>query len=109
MRFLSKPARRRVRGWARKLARVVCVAAVLAGYSVACIGLPLPKLIAKDRSRPFACADRSCGCMNADDCWDDCCCFTREQKLAWAVEHGVEVPAWVLERGSRLETGDSRG
>lgn len=85
----------------RRLARVVCVACVLAGYGIACVGLPLPKLIRKDLSAPFPCADRGCGCMSAEECWAGCCCFTREQRLAWAVEHGVEIPAWVLNESQK--------
>jgi hypothetical protein len=72
------------------------VLAAMFGYLIACFGVPMPRPSEKDLSVPFACADRSCGCMNADDCWDHCCCFTREQKLAWAVAHNVQIPCWVL-------------
>lgn len=31
--------------------------------------------------------------MDADQCWQGCCCFSHEEKLAWAAEHGIAVPA----------------
>ena len=43
----------------------------------------------KDRSRPFPCQDRPCGCRSAEQCRKKCCCFSAEQKLAWAKQHGV--------------------
>lgn len=58
--------------------------------------LPLPYSATskpdKDRSRPFPCQDRPCGCRSAEQCWQRCCCFTREQKLAWVQRHAVRVP-----------------
>lgn len=50
----------------------------------------------KDDSVPFPCMSRPCGCRTAEDCWNQCCCMTNSQKLAWAVENDVEVPEHVL-------------
>lgn len=100
-RYLPKPLRRRARDLARKLIRIGCVLLALAGYAVACFGIPLARPSEKDLSQPFPCAHRSCGCMNAESCWKECCCFTREQKLAWAVANNVSVPASVLNERSR--------
>lgn len=44
----------------------------------------------KDRSRPFPCMDRPCGCATAERCLTRCCCHTPAQTLAWARAHGVE-------------------
>lgn len=38
------------------------------------------------------CEDHLCGCTNAHECWAACCCFTTSQRLAWAIENGVEPP-----------------
>ncbi|MFG0285843.1 MAG: hypothetical protein ACF8R7_15615 [Phycisphaerales bacterium JB039] len=38
---------------------------------------------------PFPCEDHACGCSSADDCFDDCCCFTDAQIAAWAAQRGV--------------------
>lgn len=74
-----------------------CVHALtLAAFVGTVVGFPLPTATPeKDRSRPFPCQDRPCGCRSAEQCWRGCCCFTMQQKLAWAKEHGVEPPAFV--------------
>lgn len=50
----------------------------------------------KDRSQPFPCQNRPCGCRSAAQCWKKCCCFTDEQKLAWAKRNGVKAPEFVI-------------
>lgn len=45
----------------------------------------------KDRSAPFPCQDRPCGCRTAEQCRKKCCCFSTEQKLAWAKRNGVKA------------------
>jgi len=73
----------------------------IAGYAVVASGLPLPvgrhpdavtatRLAAKDRSRPFPCMDKPCGCATAEQCFTSCCCNTPAQTLAWAKAHAVE-------------------
>ncbi|MEX0713562.1 MAG: hypothetical protein WD278_14490, partial [Pirellulales bacterium] len=56
----------------------------------ATVGVPLPGAPAKDRSRPFPCMDRRCGCHSAGECRESCCCFSDEEKLAWARRHQVD-------------------
>jgi hypothetical protein len=65
----------------------------LAAYLVAAVGIPVTKNPGKDRSQPFPCQDHACGCRTAADCWHHCCCFSPEEKLAWARSHHVEPPA----------------
>ena len=78
------------------------------GYALVASGLPLPfgvvqpigdgaardaagkRLAAKDRSRPFPCMDKPCGCATAEQCFTSCCCHTPAETLAWARSHGVE-------------------
>ncbi|HJT78443.1 MAG TPA: hypothetical protein VJ739_14665, partial [Gemmataceae bacterium] len=38
--------------------------------------------------------DDPCGCQSAEQCWRHCCCYTPEEKLAWAHAHGIEPPAY---------------
>ncbi len=45
----------------------------------------------KDRSEPFPCQDRPCGCRSAEQCRQHCCCFNREQKIAWARKNRIDV------------------
>lgn len=76
-------------------------------------GLPLPvsaamnAAVKKDLSKPFPCMNRACGCLNADQCWHSCCCFTMREKLAWAAENGVEPPEFVREAAAREALADA--
>jgi hypothetical protein len=77
----------------------------IVGYALVASGLPLPcgvapavpdaaiakRLGVKDRSRPFPCMDKPCGCDTADRCFTNCCCHTPAETLAWAKAHGVEA------------------
>jgi hypothetical protein len=73
--------------------RSICRRAVtwcaITGYALVISGLPLPlggvapgsmdtavskRLAAKDRSTPFPCMNRPCGCVSAEQCRKKCCC-----------------------------------
>lgn len=49
--------------------------------------------ILKDKSIPFPCQDRPCGCGTAEQCWRACCCFSHKEKMDWARRNGVTPPA----------------
>jgi len=66
----------------------------LVAYVATIIGLPLTAPADKDRSRPFPCQNRPCGCRSAEECWRHCCCFSAEERLAWAAAHDVEPPEY---------------
>jgi hypothetical protein len=85
------------------LVRRLYVAAALAGFVVATTGVPVVMRAptVKDRSQPYPCMDHACGCASAEACWRNCCCFTNVQKLAWAEEHHVEPPQYVLAAAKR--------
>ena len=100
------------------LRRITTWLAIL-GYTLVASGLPLPfgmiapaapdspaakRLAGKDRSRPFPCMDRPCGCATAEQCFTSCCCNTPAETLAWAKAHRVE-PA-VLAALERRVAGD---
>lgn len=78
----------------RRLPRRLGAGLTLVAYLAVVLGLPLPTPLAKDRSQPFPCQDHPCGCRTAEECWRHCCCFTPEERLAWAREHHVEPPAY---------------
>jgi hypothetical protein len=81
---------------------------MLAGYALVASGLPLPlgvdlgprsaaaakRLAGKDRSRPFPCSDKPCGCATAEQCFSKCCCHTPAETLAWARARGID-PAMI--------------
>lgn len=75
----------------------------LMGFLAGTVGVPVPRpaLSGKDRSRPFPCLDRACGCQSADQCWRSCCCFTNREKVAWAKKHGVTLPDFVTHLAAR--------
>jgi hypothetical protein len=79
---------------------------VLMGYAIVASGLPLPvgnitpaasdpvaarRLAGKDRSKPFPCMDKPCGCATAEQCFTSCCCSTPAERLAWGRAHRVEA------------------
>ncbi|QDU78168.1 hypothetical protein Pan97_52510 [Bremerella volcania] len=59
----------------------------------------------KDTSIPFMCQDHACSCRNAGNCWNHCCCFSRQEKLAWAQKNAVQPPEAFL--AALKETIDS--
>ena len=74
---------------------------MLALYGLVASGLPLPvmsstpgpaaarKLAGKDRSQPFPCQDKACGCDSAERCFSSCCCHTPAETLRWAQARGI--------------------
>lgn len=86
---------------------------MLALYGLIASGLPVPlggfsgddpstgRLTAKDRSRPFPCMNKPCGCRSAQQCFNDCCCHTPAETLAWAKARGLE-PAVLAALASRV-------
>lgn len=48
------------------------------------------RLAGKDRSRPFPCMDKACGCDSAERCFSNCCCHTPAETLRWAQARGIE-------------------
>jgi hypothetical protein len=82
-----------------------CVGAALTAFLVASVGYPVwSGHGGKDLSQPFPCMHRHCGCRNATQCWRGCCCFTNQQKLAWAKANGVSPPDYVV-AAAKQETG----
>jgi hypothetical protein len=78
-----------------RLRRSAATLLVIVGYLAGTLGFPLPAKVAKDTSRPFPCQDHACGCQNAEQCWRHCCCFSNEEKLAWARGHCVQPPEYL--------------
>ena len=78
----------------------VVAALALAGFLIATIGMPVvePQFgpNGKDISRPFPCMHSVCGCRSATACWQNCCCHTNREKLAWAAANDVTPPEYVV-------------
>lgn len=82
----------------------------LIGYALVASGLPLPtgeaspaavnspaakRLAVKDRSQPFPCMDKPCGCATAKQCFSNCCCNTPAELLSWAKANRID-PAVIV-------------
>jgi hypothetical protein len=81
----------RPRFW-RSLRHRLAVAGTFFAYLLATLPLPLPASVHKDGGLPFPCQNHPCGCQTAEQCWRHCCCFTPEERWAWARENNVEPP-----------------
>lgn len=82
----------------RRHARGAVALVVLFVVCVRIVPIPLAPTTGpeKDRSAPFPCQSRPCGCRSAEQCWKKCCCFTNAQKLAWAEANSVQLPEYVV-------------
>lgn len=80
-------------------------AAATVAFLAAAVGVPLPSGVRKDRSVAFPCMYRSCGCHDAAGCKDHCCCFSNQEKLAWAAEHHVDATPFADTRLLAVEDG----
>ena len=102
----------------RPLLRRLTAWAMLALQCLVASGLPLPlaippdpgsaagrKLAAKDRSRPFPCMDKACGCDSAERCFTNCCCHTPAETLRWAKARGIE-PAVIVALSRRMAVAE---
>jgi hypothetical protein len=80
------------------LLRRASVWLALVNYSAMALGLPLPASVvsAPVSGEAHPCRDHRCGCVSAEQCWKACCCYSHDEKLAWARRHGVTVPSYVL-------------
>lgn len=96
----------------QKLIGFALVLAICTSFFPLPIGRGAPSV--KDASQPFPCQNRPCGCANAEQCWTSCCCFTDEQKLAWAENTGVTPPDFVVknaeaEASAKAANSQNRG
>jgi len=89
---VSKSVAARARGQ-RPLGSSIVGCAALGLYLVALVGVPIPQPKLPSGGAPFPCQDHPCGCRSAAQCWGECCCFSREEKLAWAARHNIQPPA----------------
>ena len=89
----------------RRLAALLLITEqVLIGAGVA---LPCPCTAVRSLER-FPCEHCGCGCRTAEQCWRHCCCYTNQEKIAWARDHGVAVPEYVLAAAEREQAVASK-
>jgi hypothetical protein len=85
--------RARVRTW-RPVCRRLGTGITLVAYFATAVGFPLGASPRKIQGQPFPCQDHPCGCRTAEDCWRHCCCYSPEERLAWAESHRVQPPPY---------------
>lgn len=76
---------------------------LVAWYAVLVIGVPIP-MPRQAFSERFPCENCHCGCSSAEQCWNNCCCHTLEERLAWAKREGVQPPASVSKLAEKQNT-----
>lgn len=81
------------------LLRVAAVAVTLLAFVIAWFGvIPSPHLIGQwighraVEPERYPCEGHACGCASADECWNQCCCYTPHQRRVWAIRNGVTPP-----------------
>lgn len=84
--------------WCRGVALVL-----LSVMLVAIVGVPMPMRVKRVGDEPYPCQDCRCGCSSAEFCWDRCCCHSDTEKLAWASEHNVIPPLFLVERVAKQD------
>ncbi|MGC3970299.1 MAG: hypothetical protein QM775_24100 [Pirellulales bacterium] len=81
------------------LLRRALVWVALVNYTALTLGLPIPAAAMAPgglSGEAYPCRDHRCGCVSAEQCWKSCCCFSHDEKMAWAERHGVTPPAYVI-------------
>ncbi len=84
--------------WKETATSRVVAAVLLLTMVLAISGLPQPVRKAIKPGERFPCESCACGCSSAAYCWDQCCCHTDVQKLAWADANGVQAPDFLVTR-----------
>ena len=88
--FVSKSAR----WWSP---RAIISLLALGAYLITILGIPLPVAAKKNGDdTPYPCQDHPCGCLSAVECWKSCCCFSPEERLAWAKRNHVTPPSYAV-------------
>lgn len=82
---------RRLTTFCRLPVRRLLTALMLLGYLAATIGYPEYRAaVSKESSEPFPCQHSACGCRTAEQCRKNCCCHTKQEKIAWALARGID-------------------
>jgi hypothetical protein len=70
--------------------------ALIAGYLVAIIGYPVGEPVVNKGDEPFPCQHSACGCRTIEQCRQSCCCHSKQQKIAWALERGLDPSRFTI-------------
>lgn len=84
----------------------------VAALSIGCLllgtlGFPVARRKVAEGDAPFPCQDHACGCTSAEACWKSCCCFTPQEKLAWAERRGIAPPEYAISQAATSNRKDA--
>jgi hypothetical protein len=63
---------------------------MIGSLGLAQFGYPVWQVAAKKGDQPFPCQFSRCGCQTADDCRTNCCCHSKQERVAWAVKRNID-------------------
>ncbi|QDU30267.1 hypothetical protein ETAA8_53860 [Anatilimnocola aggregata] len=75
-------------GWSICL-RTLGTLLMVGAFATANVGYPVWEPATSKSGESFPCQSSKCGCRTAEQCRSGCCCHTKEQRIAWALERGV--------------------
>lgn len=70
--------------------RAVMALLMIGSLALANLGYPIYEVAMKKGDTPFPCQFSRCGCQTAEQCRTSCCCHSRQERVAWAVERGID-------------------
>lgn len=71
------------------------------------LGIPTIEWKSLTTGAAYPCQFHNCGCKDASTLWRNCCCYTLEQKVAWARSRGIKVPNHVQQKLKNVATAAS--
>lgn len=70
--------------------RAVVALLMIGSLALANLGYPVYEVAMKKGDTPFPCQFSRCGCQTTEQCRTSCCCHTKQERVAWAVERGID-------------------
>lgn len=70
--------------------RAVVALLMIGSLALANFGYPVWEVAAKKGDTPFPCQFSRCGCQTREQCRTSCCCHSKGERVAWAVERGID-------------------
>src|SRR6188474_3469292 len=70
--------------------RAVVALLMISSLALANFGYPVWEVALKKGDTPFPCQFSRCGCHTQEQCRTSCCCHSKQERVAWAVERGID-------------------
>ncbi len=77
---------------------------MIASLALAHVGYPVWEPATSTSGEAFPCQFGRCGCRTLEQCRTSCCCHSKQEKIAWAMERGIDPDrVAVLTAGEKLQ------